>query len=191
MVIFYARVSSDDQNLARQLKMAEDIKAEKIYKEKITGKNTNRPEFKSMMSFCREGDTIYVESISRLARSTRDLLNIIDELQNKNVEFVSLKESIDTHTPAGRFMLTVFGALAELEREQILERQKEGIELAKKQGKYKGKQKIKVDILMFETTYKMWKNEEITAREAMRRLDLKPNTFYRRVKEYEESKKAS
>ena len=90
-----------------------------------------------MMSFVRTGDTVIVESISRIARNTRDLLTIISSLTEKGVEFVSLKESIDTTTPHGRFMLTVFGALAELERESILERQREGIEIAKAEGKYK------------------------------------------------------
>ena len=94
------------------------------------------------MSFVRTGDTVIVESISRIARNTRDLLSIITELTEKGVEFVILKENIGTTTPQGRFMLTVFGALAELERENILERQREGIEIAKSEGKYKGRRKM-------------------------------------------------
>ena len=90
------------------------------------------------MAFIRSGDVVIVESISRIARNVRDLLAITAELSDKGVEFISLKESIDTTTPQGRFMLTVFGAMAELERESILERQREGIAIAKASGKYKG-----------------------------------------------------
>lgn len=92
------------------------------------------------MQFVRRGDVVIVESISRFARNTKDLLNLIEDLSAKDVTFISKKEAIDTTTPSGKFMLTVFGAVAELEREYILQRQREGIEIAKKQGKYKGRQ---------------------------------------------------
>ena len=124
-----------------------------------------------------------VESISRIARNTRDLLSIVSELTEKGVEFVSLKENIDTTTPQGRFMLTVFGALAELERENILERQREGIEIAKSEGKYKGRKPIDYDEAQMKALCKKWRAAEITATAAMKELGLKPNTFYRRVKE--------
>ena len=99
------------------------------------------------------------------------------------MEFVSLKENIDTTTPQGRFMLTVFGALAELERENILERQREGIEIAKSEGKYKGRKPIDYNEAQMKTLCKQWRAGEITATAAMKELGLKPNTFYRRVKE--------
>lgn len=124
-----------------------------------------------------------VESISRIARNTRDLLSIVSELTEKGVEFVSLKESIDTTTPQGRFMLTVFGALAELERENILERQREGIEIAKNEGKYKGRKPVAFDTAAFKKVCARWRAGEITAIAAMNEMGLKPNTFYRRVKE--------
>ena len=92
------------------------------------------------MQFVRRGDVVVVESISRFARNTKDLLNLIEDLSVKDVTFISKKEAIDTTTPSGKFMLTIFGAVAELEREYILQRQREGIEIAKKQGKYKGRQ---------------------------------------------------
>lgn len=136
-----------------------------------------------MMAFVRAGDTVVVESISRIARNTRDLLSIVSELTEKGVEFVSLKENIDTTTPQGRFMLTVFGALAELERENILERQREGIEIAKSEGKYKGRKPIDYDEAQMKALCKKWRAGEITATAAMKELGLKPNTFYRRVKE--------
>ena len=183
MRVFYIRCSTVEQNEARQLKMAEEQKAEKTFIDKASGKNTDRAAFKEMMAFIREGDTVIVESISRIARNTRDLLSIVSELTEKGVEFVSLKESIDTTTPQGRFMLTVFGALAELERENILERQREGIEIAKSEGKYKGRKPLEVDEAQFRTLCNRWRDGEITATAAMNELGLKPNTFYRRVKE--------
>ena len=183
MRVFYVRCSTIEQNEARQLKMAEGQNAEKVFVDKASGKNTNRAAFKEMMAFVRAGDTVVVESISRIARNTRDLLSIVSELTEKGVEFVSLKENIDTTTPQGHFMLTVFGALAELERENILERQREGIEIAKSEGKYKGRKPIDYDESQMKALCKKWRAGEITATAAMKALGLKPNTFYRRVKE--------
>ena len=183
MRVFYVRCSTIEQNEARQLKMAEEQNAEKVFVDKASGKNTDRAAFKEMMAFVRAGDTVVVESISRIARNTRDLLSIVSELTEKGVEFVSLKENIDTTTPQGRFMLTVFGALAELERENILERQREGIEIAKSEGKYKGRKPIDYDEAQMKALCKKWREGEITATAAMKELGLKPNTFYRRVKE--------
>lgn len=188
MKIFYLRVSTEDQNLARQQKLARENGAEKIFEEKLSGKNTDRLEFKKMMEFCREGDEVHVESISRLARSTKDLLNIVDTLSNKGVEFISYKENIDTKTPQGRFVLTIFAALAELEREQTLQRQREGIEIAKMEGKYKGRTRIKVDMTKFEGFYNYWKEGNISSQEFMKEFKLKPNTFYRRIKEFEKER---
>ena len=166
-----------------QLKMMEEQKAEKLFIDKASGKNTDRQAFKEMMAFVRAEDVVIVESISRIARNTRDLLAIVSELTEKGVEFVSLKESIDTTTPQGRFMLTVFGALAELERENILERQREGIEIAKSEGKYKGRKPVDVDETKFKSVCQKWRAGDITATAAMQEVGLKPNTFYRRVKE--------
>lgn len=138
-----------------------------------------------MMEYVRQGDTVIVESISRFARNTRDLLELVERLTAKGVEFVSKKEAIDTTTPTGKFMLTVFGAVSELEREYILQRQQEGIEIAKGQGKYKGRKPIQRP--NFNQVTALWYSGEITAREAMRRLDMKPSTFYRKVHEKEVS----
>ena len=183
MRVGYIRCSTLEQNEARQVKMMEEQNTERVFIDKASGKNTDRTAFKEMMSFVRSGDTVICESISRIARNTRDLLSIVSELTEKGVEFISLKEQIDTTTPQGRFMITVFGALAELERENILERQREGIEIAKAEGKYKGRKPIQVE--NFPNIYNQWKSGAITARQSQRILNLKPNTFYRRVKEYE------
>ncbi|WP_195542748.1 recombinase family protein [Massiliimalia timonensis] len=179
--IGYIRVSTEDQNTARQEIQMQDL--DKLYIEKVSGKSTQRPELKKMMDYIREGDTIVVESISRFARNTKDLLSLVEELTQKGVAFVSLKESIDTATPQGQFMLTVFGAMAQLERDCILQRQREGIAIAKAEGKYKGRQPIAVDEETFKRECSLWRSGQITATEAMKRLNLKPNTFYRRVKE--------
>ncbi|MBQ8860915.1 MAG: recombinase family protein [Ruminococcus sp.] len=183
MRVGYVRCSTIEQNEARQLKMMTEQNAEKIFTDKASGKNTDRQEFKAMMNFVRTGDIVIVESISRIARNTRDLLSIVSELTEKGVEFVSLKENIDTTTPQGRFMLTVFGALAELERENILERQREGIEIAKSEGKYKGRKPVEYDEEKFVSLCKKWRAGDMTATAVMKELGLKPNTFYRRVKE--------
>ena len=177
MRVGYVRCSTIEQNEARQLKMMEEQKAEKLFIDKASGKNTE------MMGFVRAGDMVIVESISRIARNTRDLLSIVSELTEKQVEFVSLKENIDTTTPQGRFMLTVFGALAELERENILERQREGIAIAKDEGKYKGRKPLEIDEEQFKDVCARWRAGEVTATAAMKEVGLKPNTFYRRVKE--------
>jgi DNA invertase Pin-like site-specific DNA recombinase len=125
-----------------------------------------------------------VESISRFARNTRDLLELIEQLSEKGVTFISKKEAIDTDTPSGKFMLTVFGAVAELEREYIKQRQSEGIAEAKRAGKYKGRKPIEVDRTKFNKVYSQWKAGKITAVAAQKQLRLLSNTFYRRVKQY-------
>lgn len=183
--IGYVRVSTETQETARQMKLMEEIGVDKVFEEKASGRNTERAEFKKMMEYLREDDILYVESISRLSRSVRDLLRIIDELNVKNVKFVSSKENIDTSTAQGRFVLQIFAALSELEREQVLQRQREGIEIAKKAGKYKGRQRKKVNEEIFKKCYKKWKNKEITAVQFQKKVGLIPVTFYRRIKRYE------
>lgn len=183
MKIGYIRVSTTEQNTARQEVLMQDLGVDEIYIDKASGKNTDRPELLKMLKYVRKGDTVIVESISRFARNTKDLLELIETLKDKQVEFISKKENIDTSTPTGKFMLTVFGAVAELEREYILQRQMEGIAIAKQEGKYKGRKKIEND--KFEKVYRDWKAQNITAVRAMEILGMKRNTFYRRVKEHE------
>lgn len=183
MKVGYVRVSTVGQNTIRQEVLMKELNVEKIYIDKASGKNKDRPALKEMLDFVRKGDVVIVESISRFARNTRDLLELIEILKNKEVEFISKKEAIDTSTATGKFMLTVFGAVAELEREYTLQRQREGIEIAKKQGKYKGRKRIERD--NFELVYSKWKNNEITSVKAMRLLGMSKTTWYRRVKEKE------
>lgn len=158
---------------------------DKLFVEKVSGKSIQRPELQKMMEYVRDGDTVVVESISRFARNTKDLLALVEEINQKGVTFVSLKELIDTATPQGQFMLTVFGAMAQLERDCILQRQRERIAIAKAECKYKGRPPISVDKDSFQRECGLWRAGKITATEAMKRLNLKPNTFYQRVKELE------
>lgn len=182
MKIGYIRVSTQEQNTIRQEVLMESLGVEELYIDRASGKNTQRPELQKMLDYVRRGDTVIVESISRFARNTRDLLELVEQLTEKGVEFVSQKEAIDTSTPTGKFMLTIFGAVAELEREYILQRQREGIEIAKSQGKYTGRKPITHPD--FDRVTALWRSGEITAVEAMRRLNMKPSTFYRKVKNH-------
>lgn len=179
--IGYVRVSTKEQNTARQEVLMETLNVDKMYIDKCSGSNANRPKLKELLSFVRKGDTVIVESISRFARNTKDLLELVELLSSKEVIFISKKENIDTNTPTGKFMLTVFGALYQLERENILQRQREGIEIAKQRGKYKGRKRI--ECKNFEPVYEAWKNNELTAVQAMKKLDMSKSTFYRRIKE--------
>ena len=185
MKVFYIRCSTEEQNEARQIESSKEVGAEKLFIDKASGKNRDRAYLKEMIDYVRDGDTVYCSDISRIARNTKDLLNIVEELNNKGVYFVSLKENIDTSTPQGKFMLTVFGAMAELERENILQRQKEGIALAKKEGKYKGRKRIEIDEKIFNDMIKEWKAGERTASSIYKYFEISPQTFYRRVKEME------
>lgn len=165
----------------------EEQNVEKIYAEKLSGKDTNRPQLQEMMNFIREGDTLVIESISRLARNTKDFLEIVTDLTERGIEVVSLKESIDTSTAQGRFICTIFGALYELERFGIKERQMEGIHNAKKKGIIFGRPSIKIDE-RFMKEYGRWKEGNQTAVETYKKLDMSRTSFYRKVKQVEKEK---
>lgn len=184
MNIAYIRVSTSDQNSGRQLEALKLYNIIKIFEEKITGKNTNRPQLELMLDFAREGDTIYIESISRLARNTLDFLRLVEQFKDKGVNLISLKENIDTSTPQGQFMLSVFAALSQLERDTIRQRQREGIDLALAENRAYGRPKKPISD-QFIKAYKRWKAGEITAVKAMELTGYKRGTFYRRVSDIE------
>lgn len=160
MKVGYIRISSTSQNEARQEVLMQRLGVEKVYMDKLSGKNTERPQLKAMMQFVREGDVVIVESISRFARNTKDLLDLVEELSAKKVDFVSQKEAIDTNSPNGHFILTLFGALSQLERETLLIRQAEGIAVAKERGVYKGRKRIGIDDEIFAEQYRLWRRGE-------------------------------
>lgn len=179
MKVCYIRVSSLDQNEARQVEAMKDKGIEKYYIEKISGKDTNRPKLQEMLEFVREGDQVYIHDFSRLARSTKDLLEIVEILNKKGVILKSNKENLDTSTPTGKLMLTMIGAINEFERQNLLERQREGIEIAKREGKFKGKQIVNMSEEDFENALVKYKNREINKSEMAEMLHISRTTLYK------------
>lgn len=184
MKIGYVRVSTVEQNTARQEVLMRSLDVEKMYIDKMSGKSKNRPQLKEMLENLHDGDTVVVESISRLARSTKDLLELVEDFRKKGVYFVSQKENIDTTTPQGKFMLTVFAAIAELERDQTEQRQKEGIaampvvdgkRVSAKTGRGFGRPKQEIENIDL-------KDGE-TVVEACARLGISRSTYHRRMRE--------
>lgn len=190
MKVGYVRVSTTEQNPARQDELMKSYGVDKVYSEKLSGKNTNRPQFKEMMDFLREGDTLYVESFSRLSRSTRDLLDTVNALGEKGVCLVSDKEKIDTTTPQGRLVMTVFAAIYQFERENTLERQREGIAIAKREGKYKGRKPIEVTDAFLKIA-RNWEKGELALKDAVELSGVSQSTFFRKCKQYGIKKEVS
>ena len=177
MNVAYVRVSTVEQNESRQIEALEKYKIDKWFTEKVSGKDTNRPQLQAMMDFVREGDTVYIHEFSRLARSTKDLLEIVEAMNNKGVQLVSNKENLDTSTPTGKLMLTMIGAIAEFERQQILERQREGIAIAKREGKYKGRQVKAIDEDKFSSYYKEYQTRKINKKQFAEALNVSRPTL--------------
>ena len=178
----YIRVSTVEQNTESQKSMLDKVGMDKLFEEKISGKNIDRPQLQALLDYVREGDTVYVKDLSRLARNTKDLLDIIEYLDKKGVGLFSIKENIDTSTNFGKLMITFLAAIYEFERANLLERQRDGIVVAKKLGKYKGRKKVpKPD--NFREIYKKWLNREIKSNVAIRELNISEYAFYKFVKE--------
>ena len=175
--IAYVRVSTVEQNEARQLEALKKYNIDKWFTEKVSGKDTNRPQLEAMLDYVREGDTVYIHDFSRLARSTKDLLAIVEQLQAKGVELVSNKENIDTSTPTGKLMLTMIGAIAEFERANLLERQREGIEIAKREHKFKGRKPVSVSKETFLAQYDRYLHREINKGEFAKILGVSRPTL--------------
>ncbi len=225
----YIRVSSIEQNTESQKSLLGNVGMDKVFEEKLSGKNTARPQLQMMLDYVREGDTVYVKDLSRLARNTKDLLDIVEYLNNKGVglfsikenidttsnfgklmitflaaiyEFrntkdlldiveylnnkgvglFSIKENIDTTSNFGKLMITFLAAIYEFERANLLERQRDGIAVAKKQGKYKGRKQVQKPA-NFSEVYKKWLNREIKSNVAIRELNISEYAFYKFVRE--------
>lgn len=183
MRVSYIRVSTADQNEDRQREGLAKYDIEKEFFEKVSGKNADRPRLKAMLDFVREGDTVYIHDFSRLARSTKDLLEIVEYLRGKGVHLVSNKENIDTSTPTGKLMLTMIGAISEFERENLLERQREGIAIAKAKGKYKGRKRVGVDDDRLQEEFKKYMSRKITKSQMAKNLGVSRATLDRRLVE--------
>lgn len=186
MKVGYVRVSTITQHEDRQLVTMEKFGVEKLFQEKVSGKDKNRPQLQQLLDFVREGDTVIIHDFSRLARSTKDLLEIVEYLNNKKVALISAKENLDTSTATGKLMLTMIGAINEFERTNLLERQREGIAVAKKKGKYKGRKEVKID--NFEQYYNKYLNREITKTQLAKELNISRPTLDKLIKEYKEGK---
>lgn len=184
MQIAYIRVSSIDQNEQRKIEAMQRYNIEKWFIEKVSGKDTNRPKLKEMLDFAREGDTIHIHDFSRLARSTKDLLDIVELLNSKGITLISNKENIDSSTPTGKLMLTMIGAINEFERTNLLERQKEGIAIAKREGKYKGRKAVSIPD--FNKHYQRYISREISKSELAKELNISRPTLDKLIKEYQQ-----
>lgn len=182
MKLFYARVSSQDQCLARQLEEANKlgIQQENIYTDKVSGKNTDRPALQKLLNFIREGDVLYISSFDRLARSTKDLLELAELLEKKGVSLVSLKESLDCTTPQGKLMFTMFAAFAEFERSIIKERQAEGIAIAKREGRMNGRPSTPKETLDLACT--MYESNKYTMKQIEKACGISYGTIYKEIK---------
>lgn len=178
----YIRVSTAEQNEQRQIDAMSQYKIDKWFTEKVSAKNMNRPELQKMLDYAREGDIIHIHDFSRLARSTRDLLDIVESLNKKGITLVSNKENLDTSTPTGKLMLTMIAAINEFERENLLERQREGIEIAKKNGKYKGRKPVAIPD--FEKHYERYCRREISKSALARELNISRPTLDKLIAEY-------
>ena len=183
MNVAYVRVSTVEQNEARQVEALEKYGIEKWFVEKVSGKDTNRPKLKEMMEFVREGDTVHIHDFSRLARSTKDLLDIVEKLKSKGVSLKSNKENIDTATPTGKLMLTMVGAIAEFERQNLLDRQAEGIAIAKREGRYKGGQPKKIDEKLYTAALADYQCRRINKVQFAKRIGVSRPTLDKILKE--------
>ena len=183
--IAYVRVSTAEQNETRQKEALKKYDIDKWFVEKASGKDTNRPRLQEMLEYIREDDTVYVEEFSRLGRSTADLLKIVQQIEDVGAKFVSLKENFDTKTPSGKLQMTMMAAIAEFERAMILERQREGIAIAKKEGKYKGRKAVSIpNIGAYYDKYMRRKGTKVSI---AHELGISRTTLDKLFREYERS----
>lgn len=179
MNLAYVRVSTEEQNEDRQIEGLKCHNIDRWYIEKVSGKNTDREQFQKMLSECQTGDTIFVHDFSRFARSTVDLLTIVKDLNARGIHLVSNKEGFDTSTATGELMLTMIAAINQFERRNMLERQAEGIVLAKKRNAYKncGRKNKLVDDEMFRECFEKVLNKEMTKTEMAAALKISRPTL--------------
>lgn len=181
----YVRVSTVEQNEERQIEGLEKHGIDKWFVEKVSGKDTNRTELQTMLDVAKAGDTIYVHDFSRLARSTKDLLAIVEMLTEREINLVSNKENIDTSTPAGKLMLTVLAAIYEFERTNMLERQAEGIEIAKRENKYANCGRKKTEITdEYEHLIRQYVDGKVTKVQLAVMMNVSRPTLNRILNEY-------
>ncbi|WP_321383506.1 recombinase family protein [uncultured Enterococcus sp.] len=175
----YARVSTQSQELNRQLDILEKYNCNEILTEKISGTKSSRPELNKLKESVREGDTVIVESWSRLGRSTKDLIDLVDFFSSKNVKLISDKENFDTTTPQGRLMLTVFQAFAQFERDLIVERTKEGLKSARARGRVGGRPKV--DQKKLDQALSLYDTKKYSLKDIKEMTGISSSTLYRYI----------
>ena len=173
----YKRVSKIEQNMDRQTELEKKYLPDFIYEEKISSISKNRPEFERMNNDLKYGDTVVVESLSRLFRSTKHLLHIIDDFEKRGIKLISDKENIDTKTSHGKLMISIFSALSQFERDLLIERTQEGIKAAKEKGKTLGRKRI--DKKIIDTAFDLYNTNKYTVDEICDQLKISRATFYR------------
>ena len=178
-VFGYARVSTEAQNLDRQLDALKNYGVDIIYNEKITGTKKNRPELTKLLDRITEGDTVVVESLSRLGRSTKDLIELTEIFQSKGVNLVSLKEAIDTNSPTGKLLFTLMSAIAQFERDVIADRTREGLKAARARGRTGGRPRA--DPEQVKKAVKLYKTEQYSVKEIEELTGIKKSTLYRNL----------
>ena len=175
----YARVSTIEQNLDRQIDALKKYGVDKIYNEKITGTKRDRPELGKLLDRITEGDTIVIESLSRLGRSTKDLIELVELFNSKKVNLVSLKESIDTNTSTGKLLFTLMSAIAQFERDCIADRTKEGLTAARARGRIGGRHRISFDLI--KKALKLYNAGHHSIKEIEELTGVKKDTLYRNL----------
>lgn len=190
MRIGYIRVSTTHQNTDRQEDSLDTMNVEKLFIEKVSGKDRNRPQLKAMLEFVQPGDVVVISELSRIGRSMTDLFQIVEELKEKGVSLESLKESIDLSNAAGNLTFGIFAAVAQFEREINLERQREGIAAAKSRGKRWGRENIYgTDERLVHDVFSCYYAKKISFTEASEKLNMKKGTFYYRYNKWQDGQK--
>ena len=179
-VFGYARVSTESQNLDRQLDALKKHGVDHIYNEKLTGTKRDRPELAKMLDRMTKGDTVVIESLSRLGRSTKDLIELVEIFNQNNVNLVSLKESIDTNSPTGKLLFTLMSAIAQFERDVIADRTREGLKSARARGRVGGRPKTDEDKI--KKALKLYHTKQYAIKEIEEMTGVKKDTLYRNLK---------
>lgn len=183
MLIGYARVSTENQNLNWQLEQLEKVQCERIYQEKVTGAKSERPELERMLDSLRSGDTVIISELTRLSRSTKDLFKLVDRIEKIGANIKSLRESwLDTTTPQGKLMFTIFAGISQFERDLISQRTKEGLTSARARGRKGGRPaKNKSDI---EKALKLYNSKDYSLKEIHEMTGVSKTSLYRYLESY-------
>ena len=181
MRVGYIRTSKKEQNPDLQRRELEAFGCEKIFEESISSRKEDRPQLRAALDYCREGDALVVWKLDRLGRSLRELIDLVNELQDRGVEFVSLRESLDTTTPGGKLVFHVFASVAEFERDLIRERTMAGLEAARVRGR-KGGRKRAMDAKKVALASKLLKDRQTPVSEVCEAVGVSRATLYRYLK---------